>query len=110
MTPDERQAATLAALDKRAERLRQIQTHAERTPGMRRQRLAAAEDLVITAGRRSILVRHAPIKLPSLDWVCDASCPEEHGEPPFTSLRYAIWPCPDWRDAAVGLEVPDADH
>ncbi len=101
MDPVDRQAATLAALDERAERMRRIQELAECNPKMRAQRLAVAEDLVITAGRRSILVRHVP----ALEDHCD--CPE-CGNAFWCGRCRGQWPCPDWRDASAGLEVPDA--
>jgi hypothetical protein len=106
-----RQAATLAALDERyaqLERLAEMGTPLADLDGLR--------------GRRSILVRHAPTRdhgrlsrageecppTPyGIECGCDlralicASCRDEAGDPiPWED-------CPDWRDAAAGLEVPD---
>ncbi len=112
MTPDERQAATLAALD----RLIELEQAATAGPWRTHDtdlgslgghiavlRNDAARSL---RGRRSILMRHAPHDgrcTSCLEWCeCIEGARVEdcaHGNTP--------WPCPDWRDAAAGLEVPD---
>lgn len=82
MDPVDRQAATLAALDERY-------AH------------SAIADLDGLRGRRSILVRHAPV----LCRLCHVD--DEHWVDAV--LAHDTWPSPDWTDAAAGLEVPDAE-
>ncbi len=109
MDPVDRQAVTLAALD----RLIEIAEAADksrwmadvaRTANIRMRTEDDARYLVSVTpgsvllwlrGRRSILVRHAPEWCEEGHWVC--ACGFTHA-----------WPDGDWRDAAIGLEVGDA--
>ncbi len=112
MTPDERQAATLAELD----RLELVGIEAvehlldggsnglEKTDGpytpahVYMFNWAPVRTGAIISALRSTLVRHAPecVKVNG-EWMW--RCPHD---------GYAWEQCPDWRDAAAGLEVPDA--
>jgi hypothetical protein len=118
MDPADRQAATLAALGEQVEGARKLLCAAQRVqlelkepkilgrriPGWGWwpdvERMMAA--LIAQAeGRRSILVRHAPMRFPISEAWCCTHCSRPSAIPPTP------WPCPDWRDAAADLGVPD---
>lgn len=93
--PADRQAATLAALDRQTETIK-----ARAWPALTEQVIEHVEQA--QKGRRSILRRHAPI------WTTIRGLADQVNLWACKGCGRPWEECPDWRDAAAGLEVPDA--